>query len=270
MQHGLNVPPFDALADPNALAELAAEAEAHGWDGFFLWDHVYVRPPVTAALDPWIALAAAAAATTSILLGPMVTPLARRRPQIVARQVAALDLLSRGRVVLGVGLGLDSSGAEFSRFGEVTDLRERAARYDESLTLVEALLSGEPVDHDGARFTARDVRFLPRPAAASVPIWVAGRWPNRAPVRRALRHDGLFVIDIGPGDLAAVRAMVDAERVDSERVDAEPLQLIVQSTSYEDAHDWSDAGATWWLATFDTAELSIEGVRRMIRRRSPA
>ena len=130
MRAGLTLPIFDGLADPRLLADLAATAEQAGWDGVFVWDHVVYRSPVRAATDPWIATAAMAARTERVALGPMVTPLARRRPQVVARQAVALDHLSGGRLVLGVGLGLDRSGGELSRFGEELDDRRRAAMLD--------------------------------------------------------------------------------------------------------------------------------------------
>ena len=107
MRHGLYVAPFRELADVRALAAVAAEAEAGGWDGFFVWDHVMTFDGLDIA-DPWIALTAVALATERLRLGAMVTPLARRRPWDVARQVAVLDRLSGGRMVFGAGLGGDS------------------------------------------------------------------------------------------------------------------------------------------------------------------
>jgi alkanesulfonate monooxygenase SsuD/methylene tetrahydromethanopterin reductase-like flavin-dependent oxidoreductase (luciferase family) len=107
MRSGLFVPIFDALADPALVARLSAEAEEAGWDGIFLWDHVRWREPVLEVADAWITLAAIATATQTIRLGPMVTPLARRRPVKVARETATLDRLSGGRLTLGVGLGSD-------------------------------------------------------------------------------------------------------------------------------------------------------------------
>ena len=112
MRSGLFVPIFDALADPALVARLSAEAEEAGWDGVFLWDHVRWREPVLEVADAWITLAAIATATQAIRLGPMVTPLARRRPVKVARETATLDRLSGGRLTLGVGLGSDRSGAQ--------------------------------------------------------------------------------------------------------------------------------------------------------------
>lgn len=118
---GLFVPPFGELADPNVLADLAGQAEAGGWDGFFIWDHLQYRDPVREVADPWIALAAIATRTERLRIGALVTPLARRRPQVVARQTTTLDLLSGGRMVFGAALGRDQSGRELSAFGEELD-----------------------------------------------------------------------------------------------------------------------------------------------------
>src|SRR5579875_2996520 len=98
MRRGLFVAPFDVLADPGLVSELAAEAERAGWDGFFVWDHLRYSAPVTAIADPWITMAAIAVRTERVLLGPMVTPLPRRRPQVLARQAASLARLSGGRL----------------------------------------------------------------------------------------------------------------------------------------------------------------------------
>ena len=117
-RRGLFLPPFDVLADPALVAELAAEAEEAGWDGVFVWDHLLYADPVREIADPWICCAAIAVATSRIQLGPMVTPLSRRRPQVLARQAASLDRLSGGRLVLGFGLGDDGRVGELSRFGE--------------------------------------------------------------------------------------------------------------------------------------------------------
>jgi alkanesulfonate monooxygenase SsuD/methylene tetrahydromethanopterin reductase-like flavin-dependent oxidoreductase (luciferase family) len=182
---GVFLPIFDELADPATLARLAARAEDRDWDGVFLWDHVLYRPPVTSATDPWIALAAMASATERVQLGPMVTPLARRRPWIVARQAVALDHLSGGRFVLGLGLGLDSSGGELSRFGEEVDDRRRAGMLDEGLAVLTGLLAGERVEHRGKHYSVEDVTFLPAQERAGCPSgWrpggrTGGRWPGR-------------------------------------------------------------------------------------------
>jgi alkanesulfonate monooxygenase SsuD/methylene tetrahydromethanopterin reductase-like flavin-dependent oxidoreductase (luciferase family) len=258
MRHGVFMPIFDELADPATLARLATRAEDRGWDGMFLWDHVMYRPPVRAVTDPWIALAAMAVATERIELGPMVTPLARRRPWIVARQAVALDRLSGGRLILGLGLGLDASGGELSRFGEETDDRRRAAMLDEGLDLLAGLLSGEAFDHRGEHYQARDVRFLPGPARpGGLPIWLAGRWPHRRPIERALRHDGLFLIDTdGPADLAGI----------TERAAGlgRAFDIVVEGLPGEATDGWAAAGATWWLAGFDAFDVTVASVEAAI------
>ncbi|HEX5195262.1 MAG TPA: LLM class flavin-dependent oxidoreductase [Solirubrobacteraceae bacterium] len=162
-RRGLYIAPFDGLASPAALAELAAVAERAGWDGVFVWDHLLYSEPVRELSDPWICVAAIAARTTRLALGPMVTPLARRRPQVVARQALTLDRLSEGRLVLGFGLGDDGRNGELSRFGEELDPRRRGAMLSEGLDVLRGLLSGERVEHRGEHYTADGVRFEPPP-----------------------------------------------------------------------------------------------------------
>jgi alkanesulfonate monooxygenase SsuD/methylene tetrahydromethanopterin reductase-like flavin-dependent oxidoreductase (luciferase family) len=261
IRRGLTVPIFGELADPAVLAVLASEAEQAGLDGFFVWDHLTYRAPVDAVTDPWISLAAIALATSTVAIGPMVTPLARRRPAVVARQVTALDHLSNGRVVLGTGLGLDTSGGEFAPFGEEPELRTRAAMYDEALELLRGLLSGEPVSHHGDRFQVPDgVRFTPTPLQDRLPIWVACRWPNRKPLERAARQDGVFVIDIEPTKLPEVVTAIRAHRGG----DLSNYDVVVHAQADADVLPWVDAGATWCLTTFNPFEVTVSEVRRAI------
>ncbi|HEY0238408.1 MAG TPA: LLM class flavin-dependent oxidoreductase [Friedmanniella sp.] len=264
-QRGLFVPPFDVLADPRVVADLAVDAEAAGWDGFFLWDHVLFADPVRAIADPWICCAAVAARTSRLVFGPMVTPLSRRRPQVLARQAASLDLLSNGRLVLGFGLGDDGEVRELSRFGEVTDPRTRAAMLDEGLDLLAGLLSGARVDHEGTHFTARDVELLPaatRPGG--IGVWIAGRWPNRAPMRRAARWDGLFVIGTeAPDDVRAAREAVAALRAEAGRT--ESFELVVRIQPGDEVAPWADAGATWVLTQVGPYGLDLDAVREVVR-----
>jgi alkanesulfonate monooxygenase SsuD/methylene tetrahydromethanopterin reductase-like flavin-dependent oxidoreductase (luciferase family) len=265
MRFGLTLPIFDRLADPALLAELANEAEAAGWDAVFVWDHLRYRSPAHAVTDPWIAIAAMASRTDRVLLGPMVTPLARRRPQVVARQLVALDHLSNGRIVFGAGLGLDSSGEEFARFGEETDPRRRAEMLDEGLGLLGALLSGDEVDHHGDHYTAAGVRFLPTPVQQRLPIWVAARWPNRRPLRRAAKYDGAFIIDITPPDLPAAISAIEAASVDVGRpAGLGGYDVVVQGVPGADPKPWAAAGATWLLTSFDPFTVDADEVRAAI------
>jgi alkanesulfonate monooxygenase SsuD/methylene tetrahydromethanopterin reductase-like flavin-dependent oxidoreductase (luciferase family) len=101
MRSGLFLPLFDELTDPAVVAGPCVQAEEAGWHGVFVWDNLRYREPVVDVADLWITLAAMATATERIRLGPMVTPLARRRPVKVARETATLDRLSGGRLTLG-------------------------------------------------------------------------------------------------------------------------------------------------------------------------
>lgn len=254
-RRGLFVAPFDALADARLIGELAAEAEDAGWDGFFCWDHLQYGDRVGAIADPWICCAAVALHTERLLFGPMVTPLARRRPQVVARQAASLAVLSGGRFVLGLGLGDDWVG-EFSAFGDEPDPRVRGRMLDEGLELVTGLLSGEPLDHMGDHYAARNVRFQPAP---TVPIWLAGRFGNRAPLRRAARHDGFFVIGLdAPADLRAV-----AEELATTAPEGN-VELVVDLQPAQDAGPWLNQGASWVLTRIGPHDLDVTQARRII------
>ena len=261
MRYGLDFPPFGDLADPRLVAEVAADAEAAGWDGVFVWDHIMYREPVTDAGDPWIAMAAILMATESVMTGPMVTPLPRRRPHVLARQSAALDILGGGRFILGVGLGLDRSGRELSAFREEPNDRTRAAMLDEGLGLVDALWSGGVVNHHGDHYVADRVQFLPRPVQRPRPrVWVAGRWPYKRPMRRAAGWDGYFMIDQdGPDDLAAAAASIASERGGLDGFD-----MVVNRPYGEVPADWASAGATW-LLTESPYTIGADEVRAMAR-----
>lgn len=260
MRYGFTLPPFDELADPATIVALARETEAAGWDGFFLWDHLRHRPPVTDVADPWILLAAIASATSSLRLGPMVTPLARRRPQIVAKQTATLDHLSSGRLVLGVGLGRDGSGRELSAFGEEMDARRRATMLDESLAIITELWTGTEVDYTGDVYRIERTEFLPPPVQRPrIPIWVAARWPHRRPMQRAAHWDGIFPIELeGPAQLGATLEVVAEQRGGLEGFD-----VALHGYPHEEPGPWEDAGATWWLLRFDGGATASE-VRRSI------
>jgi alkanesulfonate monooxygenase SsuD/methylene tetrahydromethanopterin reductase-like flavin-dependent oxidoreductase (luciferase family) len=224
------------------VADLAARAEARGWDGFFVWDHVAYREPVRAVADPWITLAAVATATERVTIGALVTPLPRRRPHQLARETVTLDRLSGGRLVFGVGIGSERTG-EFdpARFGEEGDARARAILLDEGLERLRAYWEGE---------------FEPGPVNGRIPVWVAARWPHRRPLARAARWDGLFPIDLpGPEALAELAAEVAELR----GPDAAPgYDLVVTNPPGTDPAPWIEAGATWCLTGFEAQPTEAE------------
>jgi alkanesulfonate monooxygenase SsuD/methylene tetrahydromethanopterin reductase-like flavin-dependent oxidoreductase (luciferase family) len=167
MNYGLALPTGGECGDPRFLVELAERAEAAGWDGIFPEDYVLYQGDPTMPTSPtWPVLAAIAVRTERLVLGVEVTPLARRRPWNVAREVAAVDQLSEGRAVLGVGLGdvgeFVVADASFTHFGEELDARRRAEQLDEGLEIIAGLWTGEPFSFRGTHYTVDEVTFLPR------------------------------------------------------------------------------------------------------------
>src|SRR5580765_173117 len=193
MRFSVNIPNFGDFADPRTVATVAAAAEQAGWDGLFVWDHVVHDKSKRQGQpfgDPWMLLTAAALSTSRLRLGPLVTPVARRRPEQLARQVATLDALSGGRVIFGAGLGGPIED-EFASFGDTTDPVVLAERLDEGLELLARYWSGETVDHDGRHYRVRRTELLPATVQQPrPPVWIAGYWPNRRPMRRAAEWDG--------------------------------------------------------------------------------
>lgn len=266
MRSALWLPIFDALADPGVVARLAAEAEEAGWHGMFVWDHVRWREPVVDVADPWITLTAIATATERLRFGPMVTPVARRRPAKLARETATLDVLSGGRLTLGVGLGSDRFGEEFSRFGEQVDDRLRAEMMDETLAILAAAWTGDPVQHKGAHHVIDGVRFRPRPIQRpGVPIWAAGFPGKLKPLRRAAHLDGFFPVNLEHADqIAEVTATIAELRAADGRSMA-GYDIAAALPAGTDLAPFAAAGATWWMAEFPPDDLSVDAVRGVLR-----
>ncbi|GHO45812.1 LLM class flavin-dependent oxidoreductase [Ktedonospora formicarum] len=211
MRFAFNTPNMGIYGDVRQMVELAREAEEAGWDAFFIWDHIGsgLDWPANFA-DPWIMLAAMAMATKRIKLGPIVTPLPRRRPWKVAREAVTLDHLSEGRLILGVGIGSDLA-REFSCFGELGDDRLHGEMLDEGLEIITRLWSGEEFSYEGKHYQLKKACFKPTPLQQPrIPIWVAGVWPNKRPFRRAAHFDGLCPIasnrSLTPQDYHDMRA----------------------------------------------------------------
>ncbi len=262
MRHALFLPPFDEFADPAQLIELAVLAESTGWDGFFLWDHLLYSEPVHDILDPYVCLGAIAQATSKIHLGPMVTPLVRRRPQVVARQAVTLDHFSRGRLILGFGIGDDGGpGGELSAFAETLDARVRGRQLDEGLAVLSGLLSGAPLQHSGEFYRAMDVAFSPTSwRDGGIPIWIAARWPHRAPIRRAARYQGVVIIEMAdPSDVATLR---DALAEDGAEV--ENFDIVVLGGEGDDPQIWADAGVTWLMTRLGPYNIDYDVARTRV------
>ncbi|MEO8608732.1 MAG: LLM class flavin-dependent oxidoreductase [Chloroflexota bacterium] len=254
MKYGIDVPNFGPLGQARILADLAADAENAGWDGFFIWDHITRKPEFRDVADPWIALSAIAMRTTRVQIGAMVTPLARRRPWKVARETATLDQLANGRLVFGAGLGSVGGGQlEWENLGEETDLKRRGQMLDEGLAILSGLWSGQPFSFDGQHYHVKNTEFLPTPAQQPrIPVWIAGMWPHKLPFKRAVRWDGVFPIFEGDM-LPQFKAL--AGFLDEIREDGRPFDVIAtgktpgkdSAQGAEIVSAYAASGATWWL-----------------------
>ena len=226
-------------SDPRAVVQAAQAAERAGWDGFFVWDHlafVWDGP----AADPWVTLAAVGAATDRIRLGTGVTPVARRRPHVVAHQLATLDRLAPGRVVFGAGLG--GGHGEFERFGEDEGEHARAALLDEGLDVIRALLAGERVTHRGEHFTVDDVQLQPVPER--LPVWVGGMSPKAR--ARAARFDGWFTNTATPREMTRTPEEL-AEMIEGYSF-GDVAVLGYSEPGQRALHEaYERAGGTWWV-----------------------
>lgn len=257
MKTALFVPNVGPFADPGLLVEIARRAEESGWDGFFVWDMLTpalapAGPPH--AVDPWVVLAAVAAVTSRLRIGPMITPVARRSPAKLARETTSLDHLSGGRLVFGAGLG-DKPEEEFAAFGGDPDPRVRAEMLDEGLAVLDGLWSGEPTTFAGRHFAVRETTFLPQPVQQPrIPVWVAGHWPYKRPIRRAARWDGMFPLgdqDLVPDDYRELMALVREDREDASGWDlahaVRPGSPVLDEQALE---EYAAVGVTWCLEMF--------------------
>ena len=189
MRFSINVPNFGDFADAHTVARVAIAAEEAGWDGLFVWDHVVHSKErrrgrcsvIRGRRRPrprW--------RRRGLKLGPLVTPVARRRPEQLARQVSTLDAMSGGRVIFGAGLG-GPIPDEFGSFGDATDPRVLAEQLDEGLDLLAGTGPARPSPRRPTPGRRRD------PAAGrsttTAPVWIAGTG-HMAPMRRAARWDG--------------------------------------------------------------------------------
>lgn len=253
MKFGLDVPTTDEYADARLLAQLAADAEAAGWDGFFVWDVLLGDKPV---IDPWLALTAIALQTSRIKIGLMITPLARHRPWLVARRLANLDQLSGGRVVCTVGLG--HRAEDFTAFGEADNPTVRAAKLDESLAILDGLWTQEEFSFGGEHYRLNQVKLYPKPLQLPrIPIWVAGGWPRRAPFRRAARWDGVSFKSVPHGGgrwLTLDEFCEGVAYVREQRTTDAPFDILMSGELLEDRQEameqingFQAAGATWWV-----------------------
>lgn len=262
--------------DPRLLVELARRAENSGWDGVFVWDHVAYRELGWAVADPYMSVAAIAAQTSRIRVGVLIAALARRRPWKFAREMATLDVLSEGRLIVGVGLG-SQGREEFAAFGEDPDPSRRHELIDEGLDIVCGLWSGQPFSYNGRHHRIAENLFVPSPIQSPrPPIWIGGRWPTRRSFRRAARFDGVFPTFEGVGHAEAPtpeRVKAAVEYTQSHRADQAPFDVVVEGQSGGTDHDlvgaYQEVGLTWWIEKLGWFRGPVDFTRGRIEQGPP-
>ena len=270
MKYGLALPYNETRLVPEA-AHLAEEA---CWDGCFLGDAIWCE-------DPMIALAAAAMTTSRIRLGTMVIPVPLRNPWKIASESIALDQLSNGRLILGLGTGAVWMG--WQGFPDaVTDANARAGMLDESIDVLNQMYQGEPFDYDGEHYhvklTSLDKQYYPAKPIHQprVPIWAPLIWPREKSKKRILKCDGLFAEkwrsgekpeEVSPHDIREMKSYVEANRTLTT-----PFDIVIGGTTFELDKDQQkdkilplmEAGTTWWIEELwdATKETVIERIQQ--------
>jgi Luciferase-like monooxygenase len=268
---------INAADDFNAVIDLACEAEQAGWDGFFVPDGIAIDVPNVGPFplfDPWVALGAIAARTSRIRLGTMITPVPRRRPWKLARECVTADHLSKGRLILSVGLGAATDDAGFYKVGEAMDLRVRAERLDEGLAIIDGLWKGTAQTFAGKHFRLEGMTMLPSPVQKPrIPIWVVAVWQKPKSMRRMVLWDGVIpqkfnsYDPLSPHEIRQLCAYVAERRIGQGAFDviaggSSAAKKTQRSADIVRPH--ADAGATWWIEgdmAADTVQKCFDRVR---------
>lgn len=270
MKFGLALPYNEA----RLVAELAQLAEKAGWDGCFLGDYIWCE-------DPMIALAAASMTTHRIRLGSMVIPVPLRRPWKIASESIALDRLSNGRLILGLGTGATWMGWQ-SFPDEVTETKARAKMLEETIDILTLLYQRKQFDYDGEHYQLKltlldEMHYPPKPIQQPrIPLWAPLIWPRPKSMQRILKCDGLFTEklnsegkpeEVTPQDVREIKAFVDANRILTT-----PFDIVVSGKTKDldvaqqrgKVMPMAEASATWWIEDLwsSSKEEIIERIRQ--------
>jgi probable F420-dependent oxidoreductase len=240
MRIGIHLPHFGRAIAPGGIERAAREAEAQGFDDLWVSDHL-VNPkeqpyPAPYILDPLQTLAFAAAATdrvgigTSVLVGPQYTS-----PLALANTLASLDVMSEGRLTLGIGIGW--SQREYEALGASFD--HRGPRLDEMIRLFRTVWDNSTADFAGEYYPSfEQIRVLP-PPAHRIPIWIGGG--SDAALERALRNDGYHAMGPSPEEIGAIVQRLRERRPDDDFVVS--LRVAWDVTSKDEAEMANEADA---------------------------
>ncbi|HVZ10179.1 TIGR03619 family F420-dependent LLM class oxidoreductase [Rhodopila sp.] len=212
MQLGIHLPHIGRKAGPESIRRAAIQAEQLGFDDVWVSEHIIVPqsspyPPSPNFWDPVVTLTWAAAVTSRVRLGTSVLVLPLRHPLPLAKELATLQNLSQGRLILGAGVGWLE--AEFDALG--VPFQQRGRRMDEGIAMMRAVWSDDPVTFEARWIPARidTMRSQPLPVVP-IPIWIGGG--SDAALRRALRQDGWHGSRVPPDKAAALVRRLRAER----------------------------------------------------------
>jgi probable F420-dependent oxidoreductase len=215
MQFGIHLPHVGRKAAPDAIRRAAVQAEELGFDDVWVSEHIIVPkdatyPPSASFYDPVLTLTWAAAFTQRVRVGTSVLVLPMRHPLPLAKELATLQNLSQGRLILGAGVGWME--AEFAALG--APFRERGRRMDEGIALMRAVWTEDPVSFPTRWIPAvvQEMRMQPRPVAP-IPIWIGGS--SEPALKRAKRLDGWHGSRVPPDAALALVGRLRAARPDA-------------------------------------------------------
>jgi len=214
MQYGIHLPHIGRKAGPDSIRQAAMQAEALGFDDVWVSEHIIVPkdanyPPSPSFYDPVLTLTWAAAFTSRVRLGTSVLVLPMRHPLPLAKELATLQNLSQGRLILGAGVGWLE--AEFAALG--APFHERGRRMDEGIALMRAVWTDDPITFPTRWIPAvvTEMRMQPRPMAP-IPIWIGGA--SEPALKRAMGLDGWHGSRITPEAAPALVQRLRAARPD--------------------------------------------------------
>jgi alkanesulfonate monooxygenase SsuD/methylene tetrahydromethanopterin reductase-like flavin-dependent oxidoreductase (luciferase family) len=267
--------PYSSARTIMHLTQLAEQA---GWDGCFLGDAIWCE-------DPMISLAAAATVTEKIRLGTMIIPVPLRRPWKIASESIALDHLSNGRLILGLGTGATWMGWQAFP-DEVTDAKARAEMLDETIDILTQLYQRQQFHYAGKHYhlkltTLDEQHYPPKPVQQPrIPLWAVGWWPREKSILRALKGDGVIVekvnppgknADLTPEDIHELKSFIMANRpkqhTSFDIVVSGKTSGLTPDEQRNKLQAWGDAGVTWWIEAM--WESSADQVAERIQQGPP-
>lgn len=241
MRVGVSLPVRELGNDMGAVREFAQAADEIGYTHLRVPDQV-LRPGSGALHEPMMLLAWVAAVTERIELVPSVIVTPARQTVLLAKQAAELDVLTGGRVRLGVGVG--GNADEYAALNQ--DFGTRGARVEEQLELMRALWTREQVDFEGRWDTVRGAGLSPLPLQRPIPVWIGASGVPAARIRRRIgrQADGWFVL-CSPEEFPGIKADIDAAARDAGRDPAEIGAEAGVAVVGPRAPEWKDRVRGW-------------------------